>query len=274
MTTAQLFRDKNIIGFLQAQIEPRGQVPWLFVHVPEAVAYPVRESFADILQPDCLITPIVNDELDYDACMSLRLESFEREEFGRCRFASGHFKIFQIDSIPALARSRLFTVIRDPVDRLLSDFSAQNAGKSRHLTPQQFLLFAKNPANQNVFLQFMCPKRMWKPKDCIEFIQNRFDFIGVAEDLPMTMKMFYAIHGARFLGIRKDLKNVPGRLTRDDLSAELIRTVSVLNAVDYDIFRWFHDHFISLKDEFFAMADSKLFQSLAYRISPINHIVS
>lgn len=265
MTTVQLFRDKNIVGFLQAQIEPREQLPWLFVHVPEAIPYTVRENFADILQPDCHITVSENDDLDYDARMFRQLQSFERQEFRQCRFASGHFKVFQIDNIPGLTKARIFTVMRDPVDRLLSDFSVQNAGKPRHLAPQNFLQFAKNPANQNVFLQFMCPKGMWKPKDCVEFIQNRFDFIGIAEDLPMTMKMFYAIHGARFPGESKEMKSASGKLTRGDLSSELVRTVSLLNAVDYDIFRWFHDQFISLKEEFFTIADGKIFKALAYR---------
>jgi hypothetical protein len=267
MTTARLFRDKDILGFLQAQIEPRDQIPWLFVHVPEAVGYTIRESFADILQPDYLVTAAQGDNgLDYDTCMFRGLQKFEQQDFRRCRLASGHFKVFQIEEIPDLAKARLFTVMRDPVDRLLCDFSAQNSTKSRQLTPQHFFEFAKAPANQNVFLQFMCPKRMWNPKECIDFIQNRFDFIGIAEDLPMTMKMFYAIHGARFLGGAKELKIATGRLKRSDLSPDLIRSVSILNAVDYDIFRWFHDQFISLKNEFFAMADcGEMFKALTYR---------
>jgi len=156
------------------------------------------------------------------------------------------------------------------VDRLLSDFGAQNRSNEGLNTSQAFLNFAKRTENQNVLLQFLCPKRMWKPKECIDFIQNRFDFIGVAEDLPMTLKMFYAIHGARFhanpQNQNENMNMNMNKLTRSDLSPELIKTVSLLNAVDYEIFRYFHDNFVSLKEAFFAQSDSgKLFEDLVYR---------
>jgi hypothetical protein len=107
---------------------------------------------------------------------------------------------------------------------------------------------------------------MWKPNECVEFIQKRFDFIGVAEDLPMTVKMFYAIHGARYRGSMPAREEKPGKLTRGDLSPEVIRAVSQLNAVDYHIFRHFHDRFVSLKESFYEMSDfGKIFTKLSYR---------
>jgi Sulfotransferase family len=155
-------------------------------------------------------------------------------------------------------------VLRDPVDRLVSDFAAQKT--SKQLTADNFLEFAKNPANQNTHLQFLCPKGMWKPNDCIEFIQDRFDFIGIAEDLPMTLKMFYAIHGARFYANSTEWEKARQQFSRDNLSANLIHTVAQLNAVDYEIFRYFHDRFIALKESFYAMIDyDKIFRKLAYR---------
>jgi hypothetical protein len=268
MTTAQLFKEKDLLAFLQAQIRPADNDPWFFAQVPETIPYAVRQRFADILQPDATISVGGGeDNLDYDRRMSLALERFEQSaEFRRCRFVSGHFKVFQIDGAQGLAKVRLMTVMRDPLNRLLSDFAAQGGGKRGRLTPEAFLEFAKNPANQNVFLQFLCPKHIWKPNECIEFIQDRFDFIGIAEDLPMTLKMFYAVHGAQFFGLAKETEHDARRFNRADLSANLIRTVSLLNAVDYDIFRYFHDQFVSLKDDFFAMSDrGDIFKTLKFR---------
>ena len=162
MTTVQLFQDKDLLGFLQAQIKPTDHDPWLFVYIPETVSYAVRQRFADILQPDgTIMLGEGNAELDYDSRMTAALERFAgAEEFAQCRLVSGHFKVFQIDAVPALSRARLLTVLRDPVDRLLSDFSVQNAANPERLTPETFLEFAKSPGNLNVFLQFLCPKRM------------------------------------------------------------------------------------------------------------------
>ena len=182
MTTAQLFKEKNFVAFLQAQIRPADNDPWFFVYVPETIPYAVRQRFADILQPEATVSVDGDDSnLDYDRRMSLALERFEQSaEFRRCRFVAGHFKVFQIDEAQGLAKVRLMTVMRDPLNRLLSDFAAQGSGKRGRPTPGAFLEFAKNPANQNVYLQFLCPKHIWKPDECIEFIQSRFDFIGIA----------------------------------------------------------------------------------------------
>jgi len=267
MTTVQLFKDQNLIEFLQAQIGLASQSPWLFVHIPETVSYPVRDILADILQPEHVVTaPAETGKVDYDTVMSRQLQKFEQsEELPKCRFVSGHFKVFQLDVIAALAKGRLVTILRDPLERILSDFLAQSASKSRLPNPQQFLEFAKNPANQNVYLQFLCLRNMWKPGECVEFIQKRFDFIGIAEDLPMTIKMFYAIHGARYRSVlTRDEK--PVKLTRGDLSPELIRTVSQLNSVDYHIFRYFHDRFVSLRENFYEISDfGQIFTKLSYR---------
>jgi Sulfotransferase family len=268
MTTALLFEDQNIIEFLQAQIGLTGQSPWLFVHVPETATYLVRDVLADILQPEHVVTaPTEAGKVDYDTAMSRHLQKFEQtEELGKCRFVSGHFKVFQLDASPAFAKGRLATILRDPVDRLLSDFLAQSGGRGRQPSAQQFVEFAKNPSNQNVYLQFLCPRNMWKPSECVEFIQKRFDFIGIAEDLPMTIKMFYAIHGARHRGPTPSQEEKPSKLTRADLSPDLIRTVSQLNAVDYHIFRHFHDRFVSLKESFYEMSDfGRIFTKLSYR---------
>jgi Sulfotransferase family len=268
MTTVQLFDHQDVVEFLQAKIKPTDEVPWLFIYVPETINDTIRQRFADILQPDCFITPAdvqVEKGVDYDTRMSRALDQFAHsEQFQRCRFAAGHVKTFQVDEISELTKARLFTVLRDPVDRLISDFAAQNAGK--RLTADKFLEFAKNPANQNTHLQFLCPKGMWKPDDCIEFVRDRFDFIGIAEDLPMTIKMFYAIHGARVHADLAESEKVRQQFSRHNLSADLIHTVAQLNAVDYEIFRYFHDRFIALKDSFYAMADyDEIFRKLAFR---------
>jgi hypothetical protein len=266
MTTVQLFQEQNIIGFLQAKIGLADQPPWLFVHIPETVGHLVREVLADILQPEHTVTAAMETgRVDYDTAMSRQLQKFEQsEEFRKCRFVSGHFKVFQLDVIPALAKCRLATILRDPVDRLLADYLAQSG--DRRPSAQQFLEFAKNPSNQNIYLQFLCPRNMWKPGECVEFIQKRFDFIGIVEDLPMTVKMFYALHGARHRGSISGREETSCEFTREDLAPDLIRLVSQLNAADYHIFRHFHDRFISLKESFYEMSDfGEIFTKLSYR---------
>jgi hypothetical protein len=269
MSTGELFRNQNILAFMQTKITPDDSSPWLFVHIPQSVSYAVRCQIADVLQPEAAIAADDEDGgQTYDTRMSLALERFAKsKEFRERRFVSGHFKVFQIDKIGELANAHAMTIMRDPVDRLLSDFAAQQEGKRVRVTAEAFLKFAKSPANRNILLQFLCPQGMWKPQECIEFIQNRFDFIGIAEDLPMTIKMFHAIHGVRFsAAVASPPLRSGGTLGRSDLSDEMIKTVTLLNALDYEIFRWFHDRFVALKGEFFKLSDrGELFKALSYR---------
>ena len=178
MSTVELFRNQNILGFIQTKITPDDSSPWLFVHIPQSVSYAVRCQIADVLQPEAAIAADDGDAgQTYDTRMSLALERFARsKEFGECRFVSGHFKVFQIDKVGELANAHAMTIMRDPVDRLLSDFAAQQEGKRVRVTAEAFLKFAKSPANRNILLQFLCPQGMWKPQECIEFIQNSLRF--------------------------------------------------------------------------------------------------
>jgi hypothetical protein len=272
MTTTTLFQDKNVLAFLRAQIMQSDHKPWLFIYIPQTVAYAVRERFADILQPCGTIAVSDNDAgPNYDSRMSAALERFANSvDFSKCRFISGHFKVFQIDSVERLNRVRLMTVLRDPVNRVIDDFCAQSMEKQVKPTAQGLLEFAKDPGNQNVYLQFLCPKGLWRPKECIEFICNRMNFIGIAEDLTMTMKMFYAIYGIRFHGGGVD-KRPASPLTRATLSADLVNTIAELNSLDYQIFRHFHDNLVLQREQFFALTDhDEIFKYLDYQPSVLD----
>jgi hypothetical protein len=268
MSTERLFEGKDILAFLQSQVKPADQDPWLFVVIPETTDHWQVERFADILQPVMAIRAEEDDnQRDYDTRMAAAVERFARSDaMRRVRMLTGHFKVFQINEVQELSNARLLTILRDPLDRLLSDFSQQNANRRGGLRTDAFVEFAKSPANQNVYMQFLCPKSMWKPKDCVTYIQDRFSFIGIAEDQPMTMKMFYATQGVRYNAVRQDQESGPRRMTRGDLTPDLIKSVSTLNAVDYDIFRYFHDRFVSVRDNFFAMFDhDRVFEKLHFR---------
>src|SRR5215469_3970558 len=120
MTTTELFKDKDVLAFLQSQIASPNRNPWVFIYIPQTVTYAIRDCFADIVQPESSV--VLRDEdagLEYDDGMSAKLRRFETsEQCSQSRFVSGHFKIFHVDGGTLLSQARLMTVLRDPVDRL------------------------------------------------------------------------------------------------------------------------------------------------------------
>jgi hypothetical protein len=250
-----LFEDRDIIAYVEENRERRPAPPWVFVHVPEAISASFREQLADALQPDYMLTLKGTERgANYDEKVQDAVQAFcNEDDFQRARLITGHFKAFQLDSVDAMKNAHRLTMLRDPVERLLSDFKAQSEPKA--ITAPGFLEFAKKPMNQNVFLQYLCPKSLWKPKDCTEYMLDRYSFIGSWEDANLSLKMFYSL-----LGMRGNLKPVEpdtakSPLQRSDLSPDLVRTVARLNGADYEIYRFFHDRFIALKEKFFELND-------------------
>lgn len=199
MPVREFYEMSDILAYVKTHYRSIVSTPWLFVYVPESCPYEFREQLADILQPDTVFA-LRREEIvtDYDASMQQGLEAFcKGNEFPTFNLISGCFKMFQIKKIPELAPYRRLTVLRDPIDRIIADFNAQNRASGTQGSPLTLLEFAKLPANQNVFLQYVTDKGMWQPKECIDFILNEFDFVGIAEDMTMTIKLFYSLFGMR-----------------------------------------------------------------------------
>ena len=264
MSIRSLFEARDIIAYVEENRERRAAPPWVFVHVPEAINGSFREQLADALQPDYMITLKGSERGEnYDEKVLDAVQTFcGEDDFRRARLITGHFKAFQLDSVDAMKNVHRLTMLRDPVDRLLSDFKAQSEPKG--LTAPAFLEFAKKPMNQNVFLQFLCPKNLHKPKDCMEYMLDRYSFVGCWEDANMSLKMFYSL-----LGMRGSYRPVEPDTSKDtmrksDLSPDLVRTVARLNGADYEIYRFFHDRFIAVKEKFFELNDyGRMFRQMA-----------
>jgi hypothetical protein len=260
MSTQTFFENQDIAEYIQANGQFRSGPPWVFVHVPQAIEGWFRERMADALQPDAWVRLTGSEQGEnYDAKMLNALKTFaEGADFSRSRLISGHIKVFQLKEVKAFESSRRLTVFRDPIDRLLADFNAQaDSKKGDGKAPpsaDQFLEFAKDPANQNVYLQFLCPKNVWKPRECIAHIMEYFDYIGIWEDATMSLKLLYALLGMRITVVR-DGNSPDYPVKRGDLSPEIVRAVARLNGADYEIYRFFHDRFVALKDKFFELSD-------------------
>jgi hypothetical protein len=266
MPVRDFYESNDILAYVERYCISRPIEPWIFVHVPQSCPHQFRDQLADLLQPDAVVSLTSNEiAIDYDTSMQEALVNLTaRPDFQKLNLISGHFKIFHVKNVPELDSRKRLTVLRDPIDRAIDDFNARNRQSGARGTPLTFLEFAKVPANQNVLLQYLTAKGMWKPEDCIEFILNEFDFVGLAENMNMTTKLFFSLFGLRAAPRQGQERAAQTDLNRTQVSRQIIDNVAKLNAADYQIYNHFRERFVNLQSKFFELNDyGRMFKALA-----------
>lgn len=232
---------------------PPTEASWFLVHIPKTAGSSLREEMADVLQPD------VNVEVDYKSINSsnpassfdsLIIEAIDNlANVMRSRhipFASGHV-LFR-DVKPRLHDKKIAytTVLREPIDRLLSDYSYRTSAehplsaeeKRRFPTFKDYVL---DPVNQNVMLDYLRQTTDDDLSSALRMIEENFALVGVMEFYPLMLKVQMALLGCRAKfthSIRRS--GVSASDKRRQISPEDIALASSLNSNDVALYQHFH----------------------------------
>jgi hypothetical protein len=182
-----------LAGRFDAWLAPREAPPlWLFVHVPKTAGSSLAEDLAALIPP---YRSIHIDHLDrarpaperYDAATEAFVAAQQRAP---CRFASGHVQFRHVQRIlAALPGTALFTMLREPVSRLVSDYLYQRsamhplAAEVRARIPD-FAAFVELKGQRNRIARHLLPPRMVQEGDVaagLNALRNRYAFVGVQE---------------------------------------------------------------------------------------------
>ena len=105
---------------------------WLFVHVPKTAGSSLQADMARLLTPQTNIAIDYSDKSDttykarFEAAVDRFLAQHARVPY---RFASGHLQACNTEIIrDAVPDLRAFTMLRDPILRLVSDYRYQRSG--------------------------------------------------------------------------------------------------------------------------------------------------
>ncbi|PWS34915.1 hypothetical protein DFH01_21455 [Falsiroseomonas bella] len=194
-----------LAGRFEAWLAPRQAPPlWLFVHVPKTAGSSLAADLAALIPP---YRSIHIDHLDrsrpaperYDTVTEAFIAA-QRE--APCRIASGHVQFRHVQRIlEAFPGTGLFTMLREPVSRLVSDYLYQRspmhplAAEVRARIPD-FAAFVELKGQRNRIARHLLPPRMAQECDVeagLKALRNRYAFVGVQERYALGYRALTAL---------------------------------------------------------------------------------
>lgn len=242
-----------LAGRLQAWLRPAPPPPlWLFVHVPKTAGSSLATDLAEMLPP---YRSIHIDHADRSRSGPERFE-LETTRFiaewpdARPRFASGHVQWRQVARIiEALPETRLFTMLREPVARLVSDYLYQRspmhplAEEVKAKVPD-FDAFLDLRGQSNRQSRHLAPKRLvdaGDPAPVIAHLRARYAFVGVQERYELCFRaLTHMLGGQRRPAARKRVNDgaaeEKARVLARLEAPEVKERVARLNALDMAVY--------------------------------------
>jgi hypothetical protein len=177
---------------------------WLFVHVPKTAGSSLAAELAALVPP---YRSIHIDHADrarpaaerYDAVT----EAFVAQQASEpARSASGHVQFRNVRRIlDGVAGTRLITMLREPVARIVSDFLYQRspmhplAADVRAKVPD-IAAFIELPGQRNRIARHLLPPAFAWEGDvagALRFLRNRYAFIGVQDRYDLSFRALAAL---------------------------------------------------------------------------------
>jgi hypothetical protein len=217
-----------------------GDSACIFVHVPKTAGTSLRAELAARLQPD------VNIEVDYNDTTRLfrdkmddAVTAFLQGPAAVTRFASGHVMGRHVAQMRAgLPGARFVTFLRDPVQRVVSDFRHQRS--KRHPGHERFRAtfptiedYASFRAEANKAAQHLISPAVYAardPNECVEYLLRTYAFIGVQEMYPISFRTLTALIGEPAWPSLRE--NVGAGGVEEEITTALVARIRQANALD------------------------------------------
>ena len=224
-----------------------------FTHIPRTAGTSVRRA---------VITPHVSDDqVRRPRGLTNLLADWSSFRFMRGHYPYGMHKLATVQGAP-----RYFVMLREPVERALSFYyNAKNACSETYEHPacanarsHDVLDFYKIPEYQNVQARVVAgllPHRIgqyisfnnWLKSPVYErarrHLLHAYEAFGLTKRYEASAQLFARKLGWTYQPNDKRYKQVPDRLTKDDLTSEQERTLRRLNALDVLLYETACKHF-------------------------------
>jgi len=235
-----------------------GKPLWLFVHVPKTAGSSLETEIEAILKPSA------NIEIDYtDSSKSYHValdEAVDRfitsHKEVNYRFATGHIVgrhgITLRAAIPGI---RCFTVLRNPINRIVSDYryqrSQMNQARDAFIaTTPDFETYIARKHVHNKSSVALVPKPLvdaGKTAEVIDYVMNNFAFVGLQEMYPLGLRTLTSLMGNPRAAEAKVRVNTEAD-NQVNMTPELEAELKKLNAIDFALWQAITQRWRTIRD--------------------------
>lgn len=220
---------------------------WVFQHIPKCAGTSFSQELAKRLKK------FKNLHIDYSAPESTQptqwatgVQNFiAQHQASPVRLLFGHLRMPYIETLRgAVPDLRLILMLRDPVQRTISDFRAQMSPshpnferfRQRYATIDHYVDATQQSGNR--IFKFLClPGET--VQDVIHRVESTYSFVGVLKYYPLSFAVATLLFGPRgqpALHHRKTEDAVENKVQADADLLRRIRTVNQNDAIIYDHF--------------------------------------
>lgn len=233
---------------------------WFFVHIPKTAGSSFRRELAALLRPNYNVH--IDRDLGGDPQLphAQKLAAATREFNARLaerpyRFASGHVPISLLKAqVDTWEDMKLITMLRDPAIRTISDYRYQTT--PAHPPHRQFLerfptfeTYLEAPRLSNRMFNFLRPSHNATVDDCIEFVVERFAFVGLVEMYPLSFRLVTRLMEHEQSPTQYVRKTEDNEHNRFEVTPELLDRVREINSLDMILYDYFHDKLSRIRDQ-------------------------
>ncbi len=239
----------DLESFVKANAAP--DALWLLLHIPKTAGSSLSAELNTLMPPyrnihlsqeHYLRTDLTGEQFwaQLDPVIETMIADDRTEHF---RSASGHLRMRQANMIrDAIRRTKLFTFLRNPVRRIVSDYNYQRT--DQHPAWQEFTAnfptldaYVENEAEHNKMYKYLRAPLDEPVPDLIERVESEFDFVGIVEMYPLSFNILSRLFGFNYLPSQR-LRT--GRVEYEDVAPALRERIAEVNDLDLAIYEHFH----------------------------------
>lgn len=228
---------------------------WLFLHIHKTAGSSLSAELGELRRPYCNIHLDDAQELRAGVSSDVRLalldphvdamiEADRRTPFGS---ASGHLSGVQAERIrTAIERTKLFTFLRHPVDRVTSHYRYQRS--PLHPPHETFLAryptlasYVEEGADDNLMVRRLSLGPDEPVDAVIERVAATYAFVGIVEMYPLSFNILSRLFGEDRMPTRRERVTPPGTDPDAVLTPELRRRIAGRNEGDMRLYTHFRD---------------------------------
>lgn len=238
---------------------------WFFVHIPKTAGSSFRRELAALLRPNYNVhidrSPASDPQVPHAQKIVAATREFSALLGERTyRFASGHVPIGMLKAhVDTWEDLKLITMLRDPAIRTVSDYRYQTT--PAHPPHLQFLerfptfeKYLEAPRLSNRMFNFLRPSQDATVEDCIEFVVERFAFVGLVEMYPLSIRLVTRLMEHERSPTQYVRKTEDNEHNQFEVTPALLDRVREINRLDMILYDYFHDKLRRIRDQVFSQA--------------------